>query len=106
LQLSIDEIGKRGGAVAGVVVDPVETNATLAREAGIEYPILSDPDMRLIGAYGLRHAAAHDGRDIALSASILVDGDGIVRWTSVSENVRVRPTPAEVLAKLDALPRR
>jgi len=92
--------------VAGVVVDPVDANAELSRDAGIEFPILSDPDMRLIDAYGLRHKEAHDGGDIALSASILIDGDGIVRWASVSKNVRIRPTPAEVLAKIDALPAR
>jgi hypothetical protein len=62
--------------------------------------------MRLIDAYGLRHREGHEGGDIALSASILIDGDGVVRWTSVSKNVRMRPTPQEVLAKVDALPRR
>jgi len=85
------------------VVDPVETNAELARKAGLAFPILSDPDLRMIDAYGLRHVAAHDGEDIALSASVLIDGAGIVRWTSVARNVRVRPDPAEALAAIDAL---
>jgi peroxiredoxin len=85
------------------VVDPVETNATLARDAGLGFPILSDPDFRLIDAYDLRHREAHDGQDIALSASVLLDGDGVVRWTYVTENVRLRPTPDEVLAAVDAL---
>jgi peroxiredoxin len=90
--------------VAGVVVDPVATNAELARTAGLEFPILSDPDLHMIDAYGLRHIAAHDGQDIAFSASVLIDADGLVRWTSVTRNVRVRPTPAEVLAAIDANP--
>jgi hypothetical protein len=47
--------------------------------------------------------AAHDGKDIALSASVLIDGDGIVRWTTVGTNVRVRPTPETVLAAIDGL---
>jgi len=89
--------------VVGVVVDPVATNAELARTAGLEFPILSDPDLQTIDAYGLRHVAAHDGRDIASSASVLIDADGIVRWTSVTRNVRVRPAPDEVLAAIDAL---
>lgn len=86
------------------MVDPVETNATLARDAGIGYPILSDPEFRLIDAYGLRHRDAHDGQDIALSASVLLDRDGIVRWTYVTDNVRFRPTPDEVLAAVARLP--
>jgi peroxiredoxin len=48
----MDEFKKRGVTVAGVVVDPVETNAQLQRDAGLEFPILSDPDFRLIDAYG------------------------------------------------------
>jgi peroxiredoxin len=89
--------------VAGVVVDPVATNAELARTAGLEFPILSDPDLRTIDAYGLRHVAGHDGHDIALSASVLIDADGMVRWTSVTRNVRLRPSPGEVLAAIDVL---
>jgi peroxiredoxin len=92
----------------GVVVDPPATNAELARDAGLSYPILADPDLRAIDAYGLRHAGAGvDGHDIAHPASVLIDGDGIVRWTFVTQSVRVRPTPAVVLAAIDALaPRR
>lgn len=101
----MDDLRERGAAVAAVVVDPVETNAALARDAGLEFPILSDPDLRLVDAYGLRHREAHDGRDIALSASILVDGAGVVRWASVSKNVRLRPPPDEVVARIDALAR-
>jgi peroxiredoxin len=93
--------------VVGLVVDPPATNAELARDAGLSYPILSDPDLRTIDAYGLRHAGAGpDGHDISHPASILVDGDGIVRWTFVTQNVRVRPTPDVIFAAVDALPSR
>lgn len=95
------------GAIAGVVVDPPETNATLTRQAGLTYPILADPTLAAIDAYGLRQPrAGPDGHDIAHSASVLIDADGIVRWTSVTDNVRRRPTPATVLAAVDALPAR
>jgi peroxiredoxin len=98
------EFEARGTKVAGVVVDPVETNAGLARSAGIAFPILSDPALELIDAFGLRHVAAHDGKDIALSTSVLVDGEGVVRWTYVARNVRLRPEPEAILAAIDALP--
>ena len=84
------------------MVDPVATNAEVVRDAGLEFPILSDPNLRVIDAFGLRHVAAHDGRDIAHSASVLIDADGVVRWTHVTRNVRMRPTPDEILAALDA----
>ena len=106
LQLSITEFRRRHCAVAGVVVDSPESNATLARQLGLAYPLLADPALTAIDAYGLRHpGGGPDGRDIAHSASVLIDADGIVRWTSVTDNVRRRPTPATVLAAVDALPR-
>jgi peroxiredoxin len=104
LQLSLGALRGRGCALAGVVVDPPETNAQLARDAGLEYPILSDPDLRTIDAYGLRHAGGGpDGHDIAHPATVLVDGSGVVRWTSVTWNVRVRPIASDVLAAVDTL---
>jgi peroxiredoxin len=90
--------------VLGIVVDPVETNAQLARDAHLDFTILSDPDLRTIDAYGLRHRGGHRGHDIALSASVLLDANGIVRWTHVTRNFRVRPLPAEILAAIDDLP--
>jgi peroxiredoxin len=104
LQLSLAELRARNCQVVGVVVDPVETNAKLARDAGLDFPILSDPDLLTISAYGLRHRDGHDGHDIARSASVLVDAAGIVRWTHVAKNFRQRPLPSEILAGLDALP--
>jgi peroxiredoxin len=105
LQLSESDLHARGCAVAGVVVDPFDTNAELARAAHFDYPILSDPDLHMTDAYGLRHVGGGpDGQDVAHAASVLIDRDGVVRWTAVTRNFRVRPTPADVLAALDALP--
>ncbi len=85
-------------------MDSPETNATLTHQAGLTYPLLADPTLTAIDAYGLRHpGAGPEGHDVAHSASVLIDADGIVRWTSVTDNVRRRPTPATVLAAVDAL---
>lgn len=86
------------------MVDPVATNAELTRDAGLGFPILSDPELATIDAYGLRHVAGRQGRDIALSASVLIDADGVVRWTHVTPNFRVRPLPNDILAAIDTLP--
>lgn len=100
----MDELRSRGCKVAVVVVDPPATNAELALQAGLAYPILSDPALATIDAYGLRHEhAGPDGADIARPASILIDADGVVRWTFITTNVRVRPTPDDVIAAVDAV---
>jgi peroxiredoxin len=97
------DFAARRASVVGIVVDSVTTNAELARTAGLDFPLLSDQSLGVIDAYGLRHVAAHDGHDIALSASVLLDGEGVVRWTHVTRNVRLRPVPSTVLAEIDAL---
>ena len=84
-----------------MVVDPPATNRGVIAHLGLEYPILADPGFALIDAFGLRHRDAHDGQDIALSASVLLDASGMVRWVSVARNLRVRPTPEAVLAAID-----
>jgi peroxiredoxin len=104
LQLNLDELRRRGVQVAGVVTDPPDTNARVVRSLGLGYRVLADADLRLIDAYGLRHpGAGPDGSDIAHAASLLLDRDGAVRWTAVTDNVRRRPTPATVLEAVDAL---
>ena len=85
-----------------MVVDPPETNRALTAHLGLEFPIFSDSGFALIDAFGLRHREAHDGQDIALSASVLLDASGIVRWVSVTRNLRVRPPAETVLAAIDA----
>jgi peroxiredoxin len=70
----------------------------------LSYPILADPTLATIDAYGLRHRDAHEGHDVARSASVLIDAQGIVRWTVVGDNFRVRPRPATILSVVDGLP--
>jgi len=104
LQLRIADFQRHGCAVAAVVVDPPETNARVAARLGLGFPVLSDPGLALVDAFGLRHAGgAHEGQDIARSASVLLDKDGVVRWRHVTDNVRRRPDPAVILAAVDGL---
>jgi peroxiredoxin len=103
LQLSLEEFKRRGTPVVAIVSDPLEGNDQQAVSANLQFPILADPELVATDAYGLRHREAHDGHDIARSASVVIDRDGIVRWTHVAPNVRVRPLPSEILAQIDSL---
>ena len=97
LQLSIDEFRETGSDLKAVVVDPVETNLGVAESMGIDFPILSDPDLVAIDAFGLRHAGGSpDGGDIARPAIYLVR-DGIVRYRALTDNWRVRMRAEDLL---------
>ncbi|GIW42338.1 MAG: hypothetical protein KatS3mg076_2915 [Candidatus Binatia bacterium] len=102
LQLNIDEFRKRDCEILAVVVDPPETNAKVVADLGLEYRVLSDPELRVIDAYGLRHAGTPAG-DIARPASFLLDSNGTIRWRNLTENYRVRPSPETILRELDKI---
>ena len=89
--------------MAAVSVDPVEASHTFAEKAGLTFPILADPGMKVIRAYDLVHSAAHKGNDIARPAEFLIDRKGTVRWVNLTDNFRVRVTGEQVLREADTL---
>jgi peroxiredoxin len=64
--------------------------------------VLSDPKAEVIGRYGLLHPkGGEDGQDIARPAEILVDANGIIRWENLTDDLRVRARPGQVLQAFD-----
>ena len=59
---------------------------------------LSDPNAEVIRRYELLHPGAGvNGQDVARPAEFLLDSSGVVRWVNLTEDFRVRATPAEML---------
>ncbi len=68
---------------------------------GFTFPLLADPELEAIDAYGLRHVAGYPtGEDIARPAVIIVDEAGRIQEKLLTENWRVRPTAEELLSRL------
>ncbi len=81
-----------------ISVDAPEKSAELCRKAGCTYTFLSDPNAEVIRRYDLLHSGAGvDGHDIARPAEFLLDSSGIVRWVNLTEDLRVRATPEQML---------
>ena len=71
---------------------------------GLDFPVLSDADRRVIAAYGIVHPGASiDGGDIARPATFIIGPDGRVGYRSLTENWRVRVRPDDVINALDDL---
>lgn len=105
LQLSLAAIEAEGGAVVAVAKDaPVELAAAAQRE-GITFPLLSDPDLALADAFGLRHVGADwmRGGDLPRPALLFFDRDGRLGATLLTENWRERLEGDGALAPLRAL---
>jgi peroxiredoxin len=85
-------------------VDTPEESAALCKKSGYTYTFLSDPKAEVIRRYDLLHKGAGvDGNDIARPAEFLVDSTGVVRWVNLTDDIRVRATPEDVLRALQLL---
>jgi peroxiredoxin len=100
-----DRIQERGAQLFAVSVDPPQASEALRQRLDVDFTFLSDADGRLLDLLNIRHGGGrNDGEDIAYPAQVLVDRDGIVRWTYESTNFRVRARPEEVFAALAESP--
>ena len=94
----MSELEWRGVRPVAVSVDSPEESAALCKKAGYTYTFLSDPKAEVIRRYDLLHKGAGvDEKDIARPAELLLDSSGVVRWLNLTEDIRVRATPEQVL---------
>jgi peroxiredoxin len=98
LQTRITEFEKAGATVMAVSPDTVEENRGVVERFGITYPILSDPDLALTDALGLRHVGAKPGGgDVPRPATFIIQ-DGRIVWHDLTDNWRIRIKADDLLA--------
>jgi peroxiredoxin len=115
------EILDRGVEVVAVSVDPPEVSERLRRRLDLPIRFLSDSG-RLLDALGIRHRGGRPpaalmppghrepvaDRDIALPTSFLVEvpqaaaAAARIQWVCRPDTYRVRATPDEVIAAIEA----
>ncbi len=88
--------------VVAISVDPPEVTREHCRKQGYTYTFLSDEKLNAILRYNLLH---HDGgpggSDIARPGEFLIDSAGTIRWVNLTEDIRVRARPEQVVKLLD-----
>lgn len=83
--------------LAAISVDNPEDSANFNQQWRLPYPLLSDPHLQLIDAYGARHPNAHMGKDIARPTVIIIDPQKIVRYKYIGQSPLDRPSDDEIL---------
>ena len=78
-------------------MDDAETNRKFAESLSVDYPILSDPDRKIAGAYGV---LAYEGR-FAARHTFYIGPDGKILF--VDQEVHPQTAGADVAARLEAL---
>lgn len=85
-----------GAEILAISVDPAEKNRELAEKLKIPFPVLSDIDLKTIKAYDI----LDPGGKISRAVVLILDRKGIVRWSYVADDYKVRPLDDELLAQL------
>jgi len=86
-QADLAKFERRNAQVLGVSSDTIGTHKEFTKKFGIRYPLIADPEGRVMNLYG--------GQD---RITFLIDKTGIVRYA-----VRGVPNNKELLKKLDEM---
>lgn len=90
-----------------ISVDPPEVTREHCRKQGYTYTFLSDEKLDAIRRFDLlHHEGGPHGSDIARPGEFLIDSTGTIRWVNLTEDLRVRARPEQILAVLDQLGRK
>ena len=97
-QQRLTDFAAHGISVVAISVDPPDINKRQSQKLGYTFPLLSDPNAKVIRRYDVLHpGAGPKGTDIARPAEFLLDSHGIVRWVNLTDNIAVRARPEQML---------
>jgi peroxiredoxin len=99
----LNAYGELGAEVLGISVDsPFSLQAWAAKE-GISLTLLSDFNKEVSAAYGAQYEDLLGFKGVAKRSAFVVDGDGVVRYASISDDPKVLPDFQAVKACLQSL---
>lgn len=99
------ELEKRGYKLAAISYDSTDKLADFAAKQGVNYTLLSDAGSKQIDAFGLRdtsHAKDSFAYGVPLATILVIDKNGVVKKKLTTDDYKIRPSNATVLAAVDA----
>ena len=92
-----------GAQVLGISVDTPFSLKAWAEKEGISIPLLSDFNKEVSAAYGAQFADFLGFKGVAKRSAFVVDGEGTIRYASVSDDPTVLPDFEAIKACLKSL---
>ena len=101
LEQSLPEIAKRGLGVAAISYDSPAILKSFADRRGITFPLLSDPESKIIRAFGLLNETVPKGAffGIPYPGTFVLDRQGTVVAKYFEDDYTERYTAADILVK-------
>ena len=84
MQSTQSEFAARNTEILAISIDPPEDSAKIVTKLGLSFPILS-------------------GKDIARPAIFILNTQGRLAWSNLTDNWRVKVTPNELIEALDSM---
>jgi len=101
LEANHAEFARRQARIVVVSLEDQET-AQLTQDQFPHLIVVADADRNLANAVQVIHPnSSPEGTDTTAPTTIIIGGDGLVRWVYRAERYLTRLTPEEVLARLD-----
>jgi alkyl hydroperoxide reductase subunit AhpC len=92
----VQEIRARGAVLLAISADSPFSHAAFAKARGFAFPLLSDIHRAVIREYGM----LDEERNVAYRATVVIDREGVVRWSQAGDRHMVRDG-REVVRVLD-----
>jgi hypothetical protein len=102
LEQNLDRIRKQGLGLAAVSYDSVEVLKNFAERKHITFPLLSDPESKIIRAFGILNETLKPGTPqfgIPYPGTFLVDARGTVAAKYFEEDFRERVSASDILVR-------
>lgn len=101
LEQQRERIRQQGLGVVAISYDSVAVLKNFAERRGIRYPLLSDPDSKVIRAFGILNESVPSGpfSGIPHPGTYIVDARGVVQAKYFEDDYRQRYTAASILTR-------
>jgi peroxiredoxin Q/BCP len=110
LQKDLSKIEDSGVRVVGISYDSVDVLQRFSAKRGITFPLLSDPDSKVIAAYALRNKETAgkklgniDLDGIPYPGTLIINKEGIIRGKLFIDGYRERHSTEELIKAAAAL---
>src|SRR5262249_8484110 len=89
-----DKFKSRGAEVLAVSIDPPAKSRDMAAKLGLPFPLLSDPDHKVIESFQVLES------NMARPSTLVVDTGGGIRWSYLGHDPSDRPLNDAILSSL------
>ncbi len=87
-------------ALVAVSTDTLQDSYDFNNQWRFPFPLLSDPKLTLIDAFGARHPNGHGIYDIAHPSIIIIDPQKVIRYKKIAQNPDELPDAREICSMI------